>query len=109
VTRIFTLASLSCFRVSLSLLRNESQGQGSYILLFFPKFLLQNKGSLSYSSIPSCPLIPMVKLSLSTRFGKYAHVFTTEAQRTQRNSNLSFAGRYRQMKGVTPPAAKDFQ
>jgi hypothetical protein len=27
---------------------------------------------------------------LSTGFRKYAHVFTTEAQRTQRNSNLSF-------------------
>jgi len=31
--------------------------------------------------------------------------FTTEAQRTQRKSNLSFAGRCRQIKGWPQPAA----
>jgi hypothetical protein len=44
-----------------------------------------------------------VKLSALIR-----NVFTTEPQRTRRDSVLSFAGRYRQMKGVSLPAAQDF-
>src|SRR5512137_248730 len=34
-------------------------------------------------------------------------IFTTEAQKTQRNASLSFAGRYRQMKGVYLPQPQD--
>jgi len=47
--------------------------------------------------------------SLSMRFRKYLHVFTTEARRAQRNPNLSFAGRYRQMKRVSLAYATDFE
>jgi hypothetical protein len=39
-------------------------------------------------------------------FANMLHVLTTETRRTRRNSDLSFAVRYRQMKGVTLPASK---
>ena len=52
--------------------------------------------------------VPFFAHCLSTEFHKYANVFTTEARRTQRNSNLSFAGRYRQMKGVSFRPATGF-